>query len=318
VANFDKYFAASWKDYGTVNGKFYSAPLGANVKSFVWYSPTAFKDAGYEVPTTWKAMMDLTAKIAADTGNPPWCAGVESGDATGWPGTDWIEDVMLRTAGPDVYTQWYSHEIPFTDAAVKNAFDVTGAILLDPTYVNAGFGGPATIATTPWTDAGFGLLDGSCWMQRAASFYAANWPSGTNVGPDGDVYAFYLPTDQTDIKPVLGGGEFVLAFADRPEVQAFQTFLASADWANSKATSTPDGGWVSANNGLDTTLLKSPIDQLAAQTLADPNSVVAFDASDLMPGEVGAGTFWTGIVDWLTGTPTDTVLQTIESSWPAS
>jgi alpha-glucoside transport system substrate-binding protein len=137
------------------------------------------------------------------------------------------------------------------------------------------------------------------------------------VAPDGDVYAFYLPTNQTDIKPVLGGGEFVAAFDDRPEVQAFQTYLSSADWANTKAKTTPMGGWVSANNGLDPDNLATEFDQLSAEILADPNSVIRFDASDLMPGEVGAGTFWTAIVNWLTGTSTEEAAKSVEDSWPA-
>ena len=104
-----------WKQYGTVDGKFYAAPLGANVKSFVWYSPQAFKDKGYEVPKTWAELLALSDKIAAD--NPgdevkPWCAGIESGDATGWPATDWIEDVMLRTAGPETYDKWVNARDP--------------------------------------------------------------------------------------------------------------------------------------------------------------------------------------------------------------
>jgi alpha-glucoside transport system substrate-binding protein len=245
-----------------------------------------------------------------------WCAGVESGDATGWPGTDFIEDIVLRTAGPDVYDQWYMHEIPFNDPQIVEAWDTAGEVLKNDTLVNAGLGGVDSIATTPWTDAGFGLLDGTCLLHRAANFYAANWPEGTDVSENGDVFAFYFPTDQTDQKPVLVGGEFVAAFADRPEVQAFQTFLASADWANSKAVATPAGGWVSANTGLDPELLGADLDQLSAEILADPEAVARFDASDLMPGEVGAGTFWTGIVNWLTGASTQEVVDQIENSWP--
>ncbi|QAY63875.1 carbohydrate ABC transporter substrate-binding protein [Xylanimonas allomyrinae] len=317
-ANVDQYFSESWKSYGTVDGTFYAAPLGANVKSFVWYSPQDFKDKGYTVPETWSDLLALTAQMQETAGGPVWCAGVESGDATGWPGTDWIEDMMLRTAGPDVYDQWWKHEIPFNDPQVVAAFDEAGKILKNPDYVNAGLGGIDSIASTPWTDAGFGLLDGTCELHRAANFYAANWPSGTTVGEDGDVFAFYLPTDQTDIKPVAVGGEFVAAFADRPEVQAFQTFLASADWANSKAVATPDGGWVSANTGLKPELLKSELDQESAKILADPKAVARFDASDLMPGPVGAGTFWTGMVNWFTGQSTQDVVDAIEASWPSS
>ena len=122
VANVDKNMP-DWKTYGTVDGTFYAAPLGANVKSFVWYSPPAFEDKGYEVPKTWAELLALSDKIAAD--NPggdvkPWCAGIESGDATGWPATDWIEDVMLRTAGPETYDKWVNHEIPFNDPAVAD------------------------------------------------------------------------------------------------------------------------------------------------------------------------------------------------------
>ncbi|WP_265521665.1 ABC transporter substrate-binding protein [Oerskovia flava] len=315
AANVDEYFSESWKDYGTVDGTFYAAPLGSNVKSYVWYSPSMFADAGYEVPQTWDEMIDLSDQIVAD-GQMPWCAGFGSGDATGWPGTDWIEDVVLRTAGPEVYDQWYTHEIPFNDPQIVEAFDTAGEILKNDEYVNAGLGGIDSIATTEWTAGGVPILAGQCWMHRAANFYQTQWPEGTEVGEDGDVFAFYLPTNQTDVRPVLGGGEFVGAFNDRPEVQAFQTYLSSADWANAKALTTPMGGWVSANNGLDPENLATTFDQLSAEILADPDAVIRFDASDLMPGEVGAGTFWTGMVDWVTGSSTQEVVDRIEASWP--
>ncbi|MCL1801736.1 MAG: ABC transporter substrate-binding protein [Promicromonosporaceae bacterium] len=315
VANVDQFFTASWKDFGTVDGTFYAAPLGANAKSFVWYSPQEFEANGYTVPTTWTEMLDLTAQMAQDRGGPVWCAGVESGDATGWPGTDWIEDMVLRTAGPDLYRQWYEGTIPFNDPRIVAGWDEAAKILLNPQYVNAGLGGVDSIATTPWTDAGLGLLDGTCLLHRAANFYAAQFPAGTDISENGAVYAFYFPTDQ-NIRPVLGGGEFVLALDDRPVTQAFQTYLSSADWANAKAVATPEGGWASANTGLDASLLPGTIDRLTVETLQDPNAIVAFDASDMMPGVVGAGTFWTGIVNWLTGTPTQQVVDTIEASWP--
>ncbi|WP_159792608.1 ABC transporter substrate-binding protein [Puerhibacterium puerhi] len=322
VKEVDANFSADWKEYGTVDGTFYAAPYDANVKSFVWYSPSMFEDAGYEVPQTWDELMTLSQQIADDAKSGdvamPWCAGVESGDATGWPGTDFIEDMVLRTAGPDVYDQWYTHEIPFNDPQIEKAWDTAGEILKNPDFVNAGLGGVDSIATTPWTDAGFGILDGACWMHRAANFYQAQWPEGTEVAEDGDVWAFYLPAQTTDEKPTLVAGPFIAAFADRPEVQAFQTYLASADWANAKAVATPAGGWVSANKNLDPELLATDFDRLVYATLTDEATVARYDASDLMPSEVGAGTFWKGIVDWLTGADTKQVLDQIESSWPKS
>ena len=315
--NVDKWFGEDWKAYGTVDGKFYAAPLGANVKSFVWYSPSMFKKNGWAVPTTWDEMMQLSDTIAA-SGVKPWCAGIESGEATGWVLTDWLEDVMLREVGPDVYDQWVNHEIPFDDPQVAGALDKVGEVLKNSDYVNAGFGDVESIATTSFQEAGLPILKGECAMHRQASFYAAQWPKGTDISPDGDVYAFYLPVMNEDFgKPVLGGGEFVAAFDDRPEVQAFQTYLSSDVWANEKAKATPDGGWVSANTGLDIKLLKTPIDQLSAQILQDPKAVFRFDGSDQMPSAVGAGSFWSEMTNWISGESTSDALTNIESSWPS-
>jgi alpha-glucoside transport system substrate-binding protein len=316
--NVDEFWGEDWKQYGTVDGKFYAAPLGANVKSFVWYSPKAFSDAGYEIPQTWDDMMALSDEIAK-TGTKPWCAGIGSGDATGWVVTDWVEDLMLREAGAEKYDQWVAHEIPFNDQSVVDALDRTGDILKNPDYVNGGFGDVKSIATTTFQDGGLPILDGECFMHRQASFYAANWPEGTDVSENGDVFAFYLPTtNEENGKPVLGGGEFVAAFNDEPEVQAFQTYLSSDIWANEKAKATTGGGWVSANKGLDAANLSSPIDQLSAETFQDPEAVFRFDGSDQMPGAVGAGSFWKEMTAWITGKSTQDALDAIESSWPSS
>jgi alpha-glucoside transport system substrate-binding protein len=318
-ANVDEFFSASWKDYGTVDGTFYAAPLGANMKSFVWYSPSMFADAGYEVPQTWDDMIALSDQIVADNADgavKPWCAGVESGDATGWPATDWVEDVVLRSAGADVYDQWVAHDIPFNDPEIVDALDTVASVLKNPAYVNGGIGDVASIATTPWTDGGFPILDGACYMHRAANFYQNQWPEGTTIAEDGDVFAFYLPPMSEDNKPVLGGGEFVAAFADRPEVAAFQTFLASDTWANEKAVVTEAGGWVSANSGLDVENLATDFDKLAASVLGDPNTVIRFDASDLMPSEIGAGAFWTEMVNFFAlDKSSKDVADSIEAVW---
>jgi alpha-glucoside transport system substrate-binding protein len=320
-ANVDEGWAPEWKEYGTVDGEFYAAPLGSNMKSFVWYSPSMFEEAGYEIPETWDELTELTATIAEgnEGATRPWCAGMESGDASGWPGTDFIEDVVLRSAGPEVYDQWYTHEIPFNDPQIVEAWDAAGDILKNPDYVNGGLGGVDSIATAPWTDAGFQILSGNCWMHRAANFYATQWPEGTEVAPDGDVYAFYLPPMNADERPILVAGEFIGAFDDRPEVVAFQTYLSSSDWANAKAVATPAGGWVSANNGLDPELLASEVDKLTAEILADPESVTRFDASDLMPSAVGTDSFWNGIIEWFASDQSsEDVTTAIENSWPSN
>lgn len=321
--NVDEFFAPSWREYGSIDGTFYAAPLGANVKSFVWYSPSMFEASGYEIPTTWDELIALSDQIVADhgaEGAKPWCAGIGSGDATGWPATDWMEDVVLRTAGGEVYDQWITNEVKFNDPQIATALEQVGSILKNPDYVNGGLGDVTSIASTTFQDGGLPILqNGLCYMHRQASFYAANWPEGTNVAEDGDVFAFYFPGPDADTRPVLGGGEFAAAFSDRPEVQAFQAYLSSPEWSNTKAKTTPNGGWVSANSELDPANLVSPIDQLAAEILGDTSQEFRFDASDLMPAAVGAGSFWTEMTAWISQDKDDAaVLDAIQASWPTS
>jgi alpha-glucoside transport system substrate-binding protein len=138
------------------------------------------------------------------------------------------------------------------------------------------------------------------------------------VAEDGDVFAFYFPSKDQSTKPVLGAGEFILAFSNKPEVQAFQTFLSSDTWANDKAKATPNGGWISANKGLDANLLKSPIDKLSVSILRDPKAVFRFDGSDQMPAAVGSDAFWKQATAWITGQSTKDTVDKIEAAWPKS
>jgi alpha-glucoside transport system substrate-binding protein len=319
AANVDKFFGEDWKNYGTVNGTFYAAPLGANVKSFVWYSPKEFTDKNLKAPTTLAELKTMSDTLA-EGGRKPWCAGIGSGDATGWPATDWLEDFMLRLHGPDVYDQWVKHEIPFNDPRVAQALDAVGAYLKDAKYVNGGLGDVKSIASTTFQDAGLPILQGNCSLHRQASFYAANWPQGTTVAEDGQVFAFYLPAENADTKPVLGAGEFVAAFADRPEVKAFQLYLSTDVWANTKAKIHKDAGtsgWISANNGLNIAEnVGSPIDKLSAEILQDPKAVFRFDGSDLMPAAIGSNAIWKQLTSWVTGQDTQTTLNNIEAAWP--
>lgn len=318
--NVDEGWSEDWKAYGTVDDTFYAAPLMSSVKSFVWYSPAMFEEGGYEVPTTLDELMALTEQIAADTADDPtiqpWCAGIESGGATGWPATDWVEDFVLRTAGPEVYDQWVAHEIPFNDPQIVEAIDAVGAYLLNPDFVNGGIGDVRSIATTSFNDGGLPILDGTCYMYRMASFYEAQWPKDTNVAEDGDVFAFALPGEGADQVPLLAGGEFVGAFNDNEATQAVQAYLSSSHWANSRVKI---GGVSSANLGVDLENAGSPILRLAMELLQDENATVRFDGSDLMPSEVGAGEFWTQMTAWIDGTvDTQGAADKIEAAWPSN
>jgi len=162
---------------------------------------------------------------------------------------------------------------------------------------------------------GLPIVEGACSLHRQANFYAANFDKDTKVAEDGDVFAFYLPGKDANAKPVLGAGEFVTAFTDRPEVKAFLTYMSSDTWANIK--SKLGGTVVSANKGLKVDECKcSEVDKLALKVLQDPNSVFRFDGSDLMPAAVGSNSFWKQITSWVTGQSTQQTLDNIEASWP--
>ena len=309
----NEYFPADWMKYGTVNDIQFAVPNNADFKSLVWYSPKYFKQAGYQVPTTWAELTALTQKIV-DSGQKPWCIGIKSGEATGWQLTDWLEEYVLRLAGPDVYDKWVSHEVKFSDPQVADALKQVGALLKDPKYVNAGLGDVNTIASTEFNDVAPLILNGKCWMAREAANFDSNY-KGKNIGPDGDINAFYFPPINTNFgQVVLGGGTFWAAFADRPEVKAFMYYLATPDFANTRAQA---GSWISANLGLQASSVPSEVQKTALGVLQNPQTVFRFDASDLMPAAVGSDAEWKQLTAWITGQDDATTLSNIDAAWPA-
>lgn len=316
VDNVDKFWNKAWKSYGTVNGTFYAAPMSANMKSLVWYSPKSFTAANLKVPATWADMMTLSDTIAA-TGKKPWCGGIGSGTATGWPATDWLEQVVLRSGGGDVYDKWVSHAIKFNSPEITGAMQTVANWMLNPKYVNGGFGDVKSIATTTFQDAGKPILTGNCYMLQQASFYGAQWPKGTKIAEDGDVFAFYLPPISSSVStPVIGGGEFVTAFAGRPEVLAVQSYLSTPEWATNRIKAAT--GWVSANQGADQSAYTDPIDKLSAKYLTDATATFRFDASDLMPAAVGAGQEWKSMTAWFAeGKSIQQTASDIDAAFPS-
>src|SRR5450432_550686 len=318
VANEDKYLTPTWKTYGSVGGTFYAAPQSANFKSLVWYSPSAFSAAGYTIPTTWDDLAALSDKIAAAGKGKPWCGGISSGTATGWPATDWLEETVLSSQGGQVYDDWVSHKIKFSDPQIQAAMTDVANWMQNPKWVNGGYGDVKTIATTTFQDAGKPIITGQCWMLQQASFYEAQWPKGTTVSPTGQAWAFYLPGRSASVPtPVEGGGEFTTAFASDAATQAVQTYLSSPQWADSRIKVAP--GWVSPDSGVDPTLYTDGIDKLSAQYLTNTKATFRFDASDLMPSAVGSGAEWKQMTAWFgQGTAQDAVAKAIDAAWPAS
>jgi alpha-glucoside transport system substrate-binding protein len=305
-----EYYSDAWINLATVNGGLYGVFYKAATKSIVWYPVAAFEEKGYEIPATWDEMLALSDQIVAD-GSTPWCISIEHGGVSGWVATDWLEDILLRTASPEVYDAWVAHEIPFNAPEVMEAAQLMADIWFNEDYVYGGTTGINSIWVGDTQTPMFAEGGPECWMHRQAGWIPDFWPEGTAPGVDSSF--FYLPPIDPEFgSPVLGGGDVVGAFDDRPEVLALIEYLASPDGAE---VWVKGGGFISPNSAVPADWYGSYVDQAQAEILANATTL-RFDASDLMPAEVGAGTFWTGMVDWVAGADMEEVFQAIEDSWP--
>ncbi len=305
----------SWVGLGTYTGPdgtdaLYAFPYKIDVKSLVWYVPDNFDDAGYEVPTSMEELIALSDQIVAD-GGTPWCIGLGSGGATGWPATDWVEDMMLRTQPPEVYDGWVTNEIPFNDERVVAAIDGFGMFALNDDYVA---GGAGAVASTDFRDSPKGLFSSppQCYMHKQASFIPSFFPEGTELGVDADFFYFPSYAEKDLGNPVLGAGTLAFITKDSEAARTFIEFLktpiAHELWMAQTGFLTP---YKSVDVELygDSTLKKMGGILLDATTFR-------FDGSDLMPAGVGAGTFWTGMVDYTGGTKSAAdVAGEIQNSW---
>ena len=308
-------FGESFVALGEYNGAHYGIPTNINLKSMVWYPKAAFDAAGYTVPETWDDLIALSEQIKTD-GSTPWCVGFQSEGSTGWPATDWMEDIMLRTAGGDVYDQWVAHEIPFNDEAVVHAGEVFGEVMFADGFV---LGGAASTPDIAFGDAPSPMFDDppGCWLHRQASFINSFFPEGTVAGEDYD----WFPLPPIDQEGTLYAGELTVVGTNgnRPEVVDFLNRFMGEEVQCAM-------GAVVASSRISPNVNVGP-ECYANDILADASVILAealtsgtgrFDASDLMPAEVGSGSFWTGMVEYMKSGPDSLtgVLDDIEGSWP--
>ena len=303
-------YPETWLDLATYKGKLYGFFISADLKSLVWYSPKTFASAGYEIPETWDELIALSDKIVAD-GKAPWAIGLESGAASGWPGTDWIEDIMLRTTSPEVYDEWVEHEIPWTDPRVKRAFQLFGRIAGNEKYVYGGTTGALTANFGDAPNALFTTPPGA-YMHKQATFiksFILKANPGLVAGVDFSFFPF-PPIDAKYGTPALGAADLLSMFNDTPEARALMKYLitpgAQEIWVAAL-------GKLSANRRVNPNAYPDELTRKAAEILVSAKSF-RFDGSDLMPAAVGAGTFWSGILDYVGGEDLDTVLEAIEAS----
>jgi alpha-glucoside transport system substrate-binding protein len=303
-------YAQTWIDLGSYQETVYAIFISADLKSLVWYSPEAFADAGYQIPQTWEELMALSDKIAAQ-GKAPWSIGLESGAASGWPGTDWIEDIVLRVTAPEIYDKWVNHGISWTDPVVKRAWELFGQIARNEKYV---YGGPEAALTTNFGEAPNALFTTPprAYMHKQATFIKSFiLKYNPDLQPGVDFSFFPFPSIDLDYgTPALGAADMFAVFKDTPEAQALMRYLATAD---AQEIWVAELGKLSANRRVNPNAYPDDLTRKAAKVLASAETF-RFDGSDLMPAAVGSGSFWTGILDYVGGEDLDSVLERIEET----
>jgi alpha-glucoside transport system substrate-binding protein len=306
----------SWVNLATFPGQggadqFFGIFYNVNLKSLVWYVPENFEDAGYEVPTTMEELKALTEQIVAD-GEVPWCIGLGSGAATGWPATDWVEDLMLRMHPPEVYDQWTTNEMPFNDPRVVEAIEEFGWFIRNDSFV---VGGAAAAATTDFRDSPRGLFEfpPQCYMHRQASFIPNFFPEDAEMGVDVDFFYFPAYASKDLGTPLLGSGSMTAIINDRPVARAFIEFLKTPI---AHEVFMAQGQWYTAHKGVNPDANADETQRALSEILTSATTF-RFDASDLMPGEIGTSAFWTGMIDYTTGTSAEDVASAIQRRWDA-
>lgn len=316
IAALEEQFGSYLLSLGEVDGQHYGFPDTINNKSAIWYNPKAFDAAGYEIPETWDELIALSDQIVAD-GKNPWCIGTGSEAATGWPATDWMEDIVLRTGGTEVYDGWVDHSVPFASPEITTAAETFGQIIFTPDYV---FGGPENISGTDFRDAPDPMFqdDPPCYMHRQATFIVAFFPEGLTPVEDYNFFPF-PPIDGQD--GVLMAGGLAAVFKNRPEIKDFLELYSQEEtqclYGSVGATTT-----ISANRNVGPDCYDDPLIASAVEPLVEAlqNDVARFDASDLMPPAVGSGEFWNGMNNYTNNGPDnlENVLTSIDAAWPAS
>jgi DNA-binding SARP family transcriptional activator/ABC-type glycerol-3-phosphate transport system substrate-binding protein len=330
------------------DGSVLAIPIRVDPKALVFYPRAVFEDAGYEIPGSWEALVALSDQIVAD-GRTPWCFGFEHGVASGWPGTDFLESLVLRIGGVGAYDAWTRGEIGFTSPDVAEAGRLANQLIFEPGYVR---GGVNTISNQyvfdqvnhlVARDGQTGQAEPDCLMHQAASYVLQAAPATDEVGTDIDFFS--LPPIRPDQPtPMIGAAAFMSAFTDRPEVRAFMEFVASPEWGgywageryehfispNARFDLSTYGGDVSNDRGSEDQRRSEAeigvVVRLAeAVRAALQSDAFRFDASDLMPPEIGglrsdesSGAFWRGMIDWVDRTRTiEQVFADIDAEWAA-
>ena len=302
-------YSQAWIDLCTVGGKLYCIVYKAANKSTVWYNPKTFAERGVDVPGTWEEMIAVSDQLR-DAGLAPWSMGVESGGASGWPGTDWIGQIILAESGPKVYDRWVNHEIPWTDPRIKSAWEKFGQISLTKGYVP---GGASFILSTNFVPASYLPYESP---PKAGMYFLGSFTQGfiEDQFPDliiEEDYSFFpFPAiDPQYQDAVTGGADLLVMFNDTPAGRSLMQYLSSGA---AQQVWVGRGGFTSTSNQVSLNNYPGPLAAKVASQLTSAR-IFRFDADDIWGGEL-QDAFWKGILDYLEDpSRLDSILREIET-----
>ena len=316
LAGIKKTLVPGWANLAVKGGKTYGLPVSANVKSLVWYNPANFKAAGLTVPKTDADMTKLTNTIKSKKLGYPWCIGIESGGATGWAATDWMEEYVLRYGGEAQYTAWWKGKLPWSSPTVQKAAAKFASVALTPGNVN---GGGKAIAATYFGETSklFATDKSKCFMLRQGSFITGLFPDAVKAEYTANNFSrvgvFKLPAPAGTTDAVLGGGDLAAAFDANPATQKVLNFILSDKLGQGVMFETYPA-YLSAHKTFPSAGYKNPITKKIAVLLSS-SKLFGFDGSDLAPAVVNA-TQWTELTNWMAGKKTlKQAFAAIDASW---
>ena len=287
---------------------YYAIIVKAALKSVIWYEPRQFpaRDLGLltSLGLTWSQLMGLARSLRA-AGTSPWCMGMEDSSSSGWPGTDWIEDILLHQSGPQAYDRWVAGTLPWTSAPVVRAWQTFGQVADAPGLVHGGGQGSELVTSYGQAAQPMFANPPGCYLDHEGSFITAFYTqdtlgsagSGLHPRPQRDFEFVPFPSLTSagrGSEEVAGDllGMFRATPAARKLIGYLTTPAAQEAW-----TSRPGSGAISVNRLVPLSDYPDPVSRGLARNLAHAVNV-RFDASDSMP-QVMENAFNNAILEYL-------------------
>jgi alpha-glucoside transport system substrate-binding protein len=294
MSRMKKDYAQGWLDLGSVNGTLVGVFMKTSLKGLVWYDPQHFKAAGLTIPTTWDQLMQESKQLA-DKGVTPWAVGLESGSASGWPGTDWLEAIFLKMYGPKLYEQWYQGKLPWTSPQVKKVWETWGQIVANP---KMSYGGSQYELSTNFGSAFNPIYQNppkAYFLLQATFIQSFIQKAFPDLKPVTDINFFAFPSINSQYsKSVETAGDLVGEFNKTPQASALVNYFTTAQ-AQDYWVKAADG--ISPNRQVPLSDYPDELSRNAAQILTSAD-IAVFDASDMMPSKMN-NAFWSAVMNYV-------------------